>query len=105
MGISNSDLLAMFSRMERRLVSIQASILASEEDMALNFDRVYAAVEKTQGAIESIVTLVQGYAAEFRANAADQATINELADRMETEAQRAADAVTANPLPNRDPTV
>lgn len=84
---------------ERRLERIEQAlivILERTKTMALDFFRLEAEIAENNDAIASAVALIQAVAQEIRDNAANQAKVAELADRLDAQSKVLADAVVAN---------
>jgi len=71
--------------------------------MSKELDRLTASVAKEEGQTASLIKLVGDLADLLRAKANDPAAINALADSLDADAQKVADAVAANPLPTDAP--
>ena len=80
------------TRIERML-----HILIEKVDhMSAELDRLTASVTKIKDQDDSIIALVNGLAQQIRDNAGNPAALNALADSLDAEATKVADAVTAN---------
>lgn len=64
--------------------------------MSAEIDRLTASVTALTTVDDSLVTLVANLAQTIRDNATDPAALNSLADKLDAEKQKVADAVTAN---------
>lgn len=78
-------------------------------DMALNLENLQREVVEMESVVDSAMTLMTELAAEVRANVTDQTALNELADRLDRNAQALAESVAANTdsedeLPEEEPT-
>lgn len=70
--------------------------------MATNLDRLTTSVTNVNTKADSIIALVNGLAQQIRDNAADPAALGALADQLDADSQKLADAVAAN-TPPTDP--
>lgn len=68
-----------------------------------DLSRMSTDLEANTSATDSAVTLLETLAGEIRANITDQAALNDLADKLESNSQKLADAVVAN-TPAEEPT-
>jgi hypothetical protein len=64
--------------------------------MSAALDRLTAEVAETKTAVASVLTLVQGLAAQIRDNIDDSDALNALADDLDASQQQIADAIAAN---------
>ena len=71
--------------------------------MAMNMDRLTQEVSQNSDAVDSAAALLEQLADEIRANAGNEAAMNDLADKLDANSQRLADAVAAN-TPAAEPT-
>lgn len=81
------------------LASLQASLSNLHQRikaMSAEIDRLTASVTLLTSVDDSLVTLVTNLAQTIRDNATDSAALNALADKLDAEKQKVADAVTAN---------
>lgn len=67
--------------------------------MSTELDRLTQSVARITEQDDSIITLVQGLAQQIRDNANNPAALNALADSLDADSQKVADAVTANTIP------
>ena len=64
--------------------------------MATDITALTREVEENTTVVESAIALLDTLAAEIRANVTDQAALEELADKLDANSNRLADAVAAN---------
>jgi uncharacterized coiled-coil protein SlyX len=67
--------------------------------MSAELDRLTASVTKIKDQDDSIIALVQGLAQQIRDNIGNAAALTALADSLDSESQKVADAVSANTTP------
>lgn len=73
--------------------------------MSEAFDALTAEVAETKGAVNSLITLVQGLSAYIKANAADEQAMLDLAASLDADQAEITAAVAANPVPGDTPPV
>lgn len=81
------------------VILFQLLILKQGRHMSAELDRLTASVTKIKDQDDSIIALVNGLAQQIRDNANNPAALNALADSLDAEAQKVADAVSANTTP------
>lgn len=100
MTIASEDLYDVLRRVERRLVTIQASVLAMEEDMTVQLDALRTEVEQSRSVTERAAVLLAGLADQIRALKDDPAQLEALAAQLDQQTNSLADVVTSvNPEP------
>jgi hypothetical protein len=97
------DIVILFGRGAREwLARIEQKldmILDKENVMADELDILTQEVEETEGAIDSVIALVQGLSDYIKAHSDNPAAMLELAAKLDAGQQKIAAAVAANPLP------
>lgn len=96
MTIANEDLYDILRRIERRLVTIQASVLAMEEDMTVQLDALRTEVEQSRSVTEGAATMLTGLAEQIRALKDDPAQLEALAAQLDQQTNALANAIQAN---------
>jgi uncharacterized coiled-coil protein SlyX len=81
------------------VILFQLLILKQGRHMSAELDRLTASVTKIKDQDDSIIALVNGLAQQIRDNANNPAALNALADSLDAEAQKVADAVSQNTTP------
>lgn len=79
-----------------KLNEVLGSLASLKELIMTDLSKLQAAVEKQTTVTQSAITLIEGLAQAIRDLPANQAAINELADKVEAQAQSLSDAITAN---------
>jgi TolA-binding protein len=97
MTIANEDLYDVLRRIERRLVTIQASVLAMEEDMTVQLDALRAEVEQSRTVTEGAAALLGGLADQIRALKDDPAQLEALATQLDQQTTVLANAMESVP--------
>ena len=67
--------------------------------MSAVVDNLTEKVAKIEGVAESAIVLIQGLSDAIKSNANDPVALQVLADSLDAEATKLADAVAANPVP------
>lgn len=80
----------------RAVLKLTGEEIMGRQEMDAAVTRMTAAIEKETSATAGVRTLLETVVAEMRANANDPGAINALADKLEGDAQKNADAVVAN---------
>jgi hypothetical protein len=75
------------------------NIIEGQQNMARDFTKLEAELSENSSAIDSAVALITAVAQEIRDAAGDQARINDIADKLDAQSQRLAEAVVANQAP------
>jgi uncharacterized protein (UPF0264 family) len=87
----------------QRIEAQLAVILGKLHNMSAELDRLTASVAAVQTQDDSIIALVQGLAQQIRDNATDPAALTALADSLDAESAKVAQAVTDNTTPTPAP--
>lgn len=81
---------------ERLLAAVLHQLEHMETKLSAEIDRLTASVTALTTVDDSLVALVGNLAQAIRDNATDPAALNALADKLDAESIKVADAVTAN---------
>ncbi len=84
------------ANIERLLASLIRKLDHMEIKLSAEIDRLTASVTNLTTVDDSLVALVTNLAQTIRDNATDPAALNALADKLDAESTKVADAVTAN---------
>jgi hypothetical protein len=98
-----NDIVRLQTRAEQRIIQLQRAIDILEDYMSQQLEDLKVKVERAVGAGDSLVELVTGLAAEIRANKGDDAALEEIAARLDSNTQEWVAAVEANRLPTDQP--
>jgi predicted nucleic acid-binding Zn-ribbon protein len=78
------------------LIILGAIMVFGINTMSAALDKIATEIAQNNEVIDSAMTLIESLAEEIRANITDQAALNALADQLDANSEKLADAVAAN---------
>lgn len=98
-----TDVVRLQTRTEQRIIQLQRAIDILEDYMSQRIEDLKVRVERVVDAGDKLVELVTGLAAELRANKGDEAAIDDIANRLDSNTEEWVAAFEANKPPPEPP--
>lgn len=97
-GEDTSSLSEQMKQLNANITALISNLKQQETAMSAEMDRLTASVQRNTSVTDSALALISGLADQVRnaASSGDPAALNALADQIDAESQKLADAVTAN---------